>query len=44
LEWLKPLKENPQFTPEAVKEMQKSVRLLKGKDLSEAFFADLHEQ
>jgi hypothetical protein len=39
--WLEPLKQNPQFTPEAVKQMKKSG--LKGKDLSEAFFKDMVE-
>jgi hypothetical protein len=41
LEWLKPFKVNPQFTIEAIKEMQASG--LKGKDLSEAFFSDMKE-
>lgn len=39
LNWLKPFKANPQFTVDAIKEMQASG--LKGKDLSEAFFSDM---
>lgn len=39
--WLKPLKQNPQFTPQAVEEMKKSG--LKGKELSTAFFKDMKE-
>lgn len=39
--WLEPLKQNPQFTPEAVKVMQESG--LQGEDLSKAFFSDLKE-
>lgn len=39
--WLKPLKQNPQFTPQAVEEMKKSG--LKGKELSTAFFKDMTE-
>jgi hypothetical protein len=41
LKWLKPLKENPQFTKQAVKEMQESG--LKGPELAATFFSDLHE-
>lgn len=42
LKWLEPLKPNPQFTPEAVAEMQKSG--LAGPALSEAFFSDMKEE
>jgi hypothetical protein len=41
LKWLEALKPNPQFTPEAVAEMQKSG--LSGSALSEAFFSDMKE-
>jgi hypothetical protein len=40
-EWLKPLKINPQFTEDAILEMQKSG--LKGEELAEAFFSDMKE-
>lgn len=39
--WLEPLKQNPQFTPEAVKIMQDSK--LSGPELSSAFFSDMKE-
>ena len=39
--WLEPLKQNPQFTPEAVKKMQESK--LTGPALSSAFFSDMKE-
>jgi hypothetical protein len=41
IKWLNPLKWNPQFTPEAVKEMQESG--LKGPELAANFFADMQE-
>ena len=37
--WLKPLKENPQFTHEKVKEMKQSG--LEGEDLANQFFSDM---
>lgn len=39
--WTKPFRVNPQFTEEAIKEMQESG--LKGEDLAKTFFADMKE-
>jgi len=41
LDWMTPLKQNPQFTPELIKQYQESG--LKGPDLAEHFFKDMVE-